>query len=149
MSIGAQAVTTGIGVLAALVAAFLILDGWRLPKLVVALVMTASAGIVTGTVGAWVHEGSTFVEDKVNQMGHTVLGPGFVASVVIGIIVVGLLILRLRRGQYDVRTLGLAASTPLAVTMIPGLVGTILIAVFGYLTGLLGGALDYLFHLAG
>lgn len=124
------AVTVAVGALC-IVAAVLIATVGQMqwPRTVVALVLTGATGILNSTIGAKIHGG---INDANGWSGHF-LGKwtGGLILTILGLAVLTYAGFRVLRNRIDNRTLVATALVPPAVTVIPGALGSALVAIVG------------------
>jgi hypothetical protein len=135
-------VSIGVGLVALAFAILIATVGrQKFPRLAIALMLTAVAGLVAGSFGPALHHGVTaadsYASASIGRWTGTAV-TGFLALVVIG--VWGFLVYH---GQLDLRTLGLTAAVPLFVNLVPGIFGTIAIFVIGIVPEVVGGLLSW------
>lgn len=125
-----DAVSATVGAVS-LVAALLIATVGRMawPRLVVALTLTGSAGLLNSTFGPWIRSGVNRADDFLAQF----IGDwtGVVVTGLIGVVVLAVAGFWVANGKIDLRTLGVVAAVPPTVTLIPGALGSIAVTVVG------------------
>jgi hypothetical protein len=137
-------VTGAVGVICG-VAALLIATVGRMqwPRLVVALTLTAAAGILHSTIGGYVHHGA----GKVDHWAAQGIGKwtGTYITGLVGAVVLALVAFRIYHDVINGKTLALVSTVPATVTLIPGLAGTIATTVVGIVPWILSGIVSLLF----
>jgi hypothetical protein len=124
-------VTATVGVLC-LVAALLIATVGRMvwPRVVVALTLTGSAGILNSTVGpyvrTWVNRADAFLGQFIGQWTGTVV------TGLLGLVLFTVAGFWVAQKKVDLRTLAVTAAVPPTVTLIPGTLGTVAVALVGF-----------------
>jgi hypothetical protein len=137
-------VTAAVGVICG-VAALLIATVGRMqwPRLVVALTLTAAAGLLNSTFGGYIHTGATMADHWVGQgIGKW---SGTIISGLVGAVVLALVGFRIYHDVINGKTLALVSTVPATVTLIPGLAGTIATTVVGIVPWILSGIVSLLF----
>jgi hypothetical protein len=133
-----------VGIIAGVAAVILLLvapNQW--PKINVALVLTASAGILNGSVGPPIHRFAGSIDRQISGkvgalFGTTVTG-------VVALALVGAVIALVYFGRVEWWTLTMVALVPPMVTIIPGVAGTALSFVAGVIPWGISYAVTYLF----
>ena len=137
-------VTAAVG-LVCLVAACLIWTVGRghTPRLVVALVIAGSVGIVGSPLGGWIRRAVLYLD----QLAGTATGrlTGVVVTGLIGLIALYVLAVHLWHNSVDIRTLAAALIAPVAMTSVPGVVGTVGASVLGAIASAVGMAVGAAF----
>lgn len=119
-----------VGVLSIVIAVLIAtVGGMAWPRLVVALTMTGTAGLLNGTLGPTMRAAI----NSADAATGSVLGrfTGVAITGLIGVLVIGFLALRVWQNVIDTRVIAAAAAAPLTVTLIPGTVGSIATIVIG------------------
>jgi hypothetical protein len=111
--------------LVCLVAAFLIwtVGGKHTPRLVVLLVIAGTVGILGSPVGGWLRTAVGYLD----SLAATATGrlTGTVVVGLVGLISLYVLIVHMKNKAISVRTLAAAVITPVAITSVPGVVGSV------------------------
>lgn len=139
-------VSAGVGLVCLVVAAVLIVaGGWQWPRLIVALVLTGSAGLLSSTIGGWVQRSVTSVDAKAS--GLVGQWTGVAVTGLLSLALLGFLGFWVYRGQIDAKTVAAAAVAPAAVVLIPGAVGSVLLTLLALVPSVLGAVIAFLFGL--
>jgi hypothetical protein len=139
-------VSAGVGVVCLVAAGVLIVAGrWQWPRVIVALVLTGSAGLLGSTVGRWVQHGVTNVDHRAGTFvgrwtGATIFG-------LLALVLVAMLAFWVWHGQVDSKTISVAAAVPASVSLIPGPLGAFAVAAVSIVPSVLGGVIAWLFGL--
>lgn len=119
-----------VGVLSLVIAALIAtVGGMAWPRLVVALTMTGTAGLLNGTLGPTIRDAVNSADTAIGS----VLGKftGTAITGLFGILVIGILAFRVWRNVVDMRTLAAAAFAPPTVALIPGMLGSVATTLVG------------------
>jgi hypothetical protein len=139
-------VSAAVGVVCLIAAGVLIVAGrWQWPRLIVALVLTGSAGLLSSSVGGWIQRSVTGVDSRIGSFigqwtGATVTG-------LLSLILLAVLGFWVWHGRIDTKTVGVAAAVPMTVALIPGPLGTFAVAAVAIVPSVLGGVIAWLFGL--
>jgi hypothetical protein len=99
------------------------------PRVTVALVLTAAAGLLNGTIGPAVHRMVTRLDA---QAAHAIgRWTGATITGLLALVVLGVAGFWVWQKKIDFRTLGVVAAVPPTVTLIPGALGAAAVAVVG------------------
>lgn len=140
------AVSAGVGLVCLVAAGVLIMaGGWQWPRLIVALVLTGSAGLVSSTVGGWAQRSITRVDGRIGSFVGQWTGAAVTG--LLSVILLGVLAFWVWHGQVDTKTVGVAAAVPMTVSLIPGPLGTFAVAAVSIVPSVLGGVIAWLFGL--
>lgn len=137
-------VSAGVGLVCLVAAMVLIVAGrWQWPRLIVALVLTGSAGLMTSTVGTWAQRSVTSIDARAGSMvgqwtGATVTG-------LLSLVLLGFLGFWVWQGQIDTKTVATAALVPMTISLIPGAVGSLAVSVVSIVPSVLGGVVAWAF----
>lgn len=138
------AVSAGVGIICLAAAAVLILaGGWQWPRMIVALVLTGSAGLLSSTIGGWVQGTVTRLDTRVS--GFIGTWTGAAVTGVLSLVLLACLGFWVWRGQIDTKTVGVAAAVPMTVTLIPGPVGALAVGAVSIVPSVLGAIIAFLF----
>jgi len=141
-----QGVSALAGLICLVIAALIwFVGGKHTPRLIVLLVLTGTAGLLGTPAGGWLR----------TAVGWLSGATGTVTGRLTGVVVVGLvalvaiyvLVIHLRGGRADVKTIAAAVVTPAAVTTIPGPVGALASGAIGAVTGGVGAGVGAMFGL--
>jgi hypothetical protein len=139
-------VSAAVGVVCLIAAGVLIVAGrWQWPRLIVALVMTGSAGLLSSTIGVWAQHSVSNIDGRIGSFigqwtGATVTG-------LLSLILLAVLGFWVWHGRIDTKTVGVAAAVPMTVALIPGPLGTFAVAAVTIVPSVLGGVIAWLFGL--
>jgi hypothetical protein len=99
---------------------------WQWPRLIVALVLTGSAGLLSSTIGGWAQRSVTSVDHRVGSF----IGQWTGAAVtgLLSLVLLAVLGFWVWHRQIDLKTIGVAAAVPMTVSLIPGPLGTFAVA---------------------
>jgi hypothetical protein len=120
-------VSAVVGLVCLVAAGVLIVAGkWQWPRLIVALVLTGSAGLLSSTIGGWAQRSVTGVDRRVGSF----IGQWTGAAVtgLLSLVLLALLGFWVWRRQIDLKTIGVAAAVPMTVSLIPGPLGAVAVA---------------------
>ncbi len=132
----------GIALIAAIVLATV--GRMKFPLLIAALIQTAVAGLLYGTVGSALHDGATRIDAMFAEFWGDWTGTIGTGLVAFAVVLTWFILVPYHR-IVNMKTLGLTAITPLFVNLIPGTFGTVCMYVVGAAPMILGGALNWLF----
>ena len=107
--------------------------------------MTGVAGLLNTSAGRWVRAAVGWLDAMTGKVTGQLTGVvvvGLVAAVAIYVVVI-----HLRRGRTDTKTLTAAAIAPVAVTTIPGPIGAAAFTAVSAVTGAMGWAVGAAFGL--
>lgn len=139
-------VSAGVGIVCLVAAGVLIVAGrWQWPRLIVALVITGVAGLLTSTIGSWMHASVT----RLDRRASAFVGQwtGAAVSGILAVVLLGFLAFWIWHNQVDAKTIGVAAAVPVTVTLIPGPLGAFAVAAVSVVPAVLGGVVAWLFGL--
>ncbi len=141
---GMGAVTATVGVVC-LVAAVLIATVGRMawPRVVVALTLTGSAGVLNSTLGPKIRQGV----NRLDALAAQFIGDwtGTVITGLLGVVLFTVAAFWVWQKKIDFRTLAVVAAVPPTVTMIPGAFGTVAVTLVGLVPWLVSWAILKLF----
>ncbi len=144
----AWVVPLGVGTIATIGALLLIGPGRMMaPYCIVALTVTGTSGLMSGSIGPLVHDGVTKLNGFVGQWATPYTGVAI--TLIISVIAMGCLGFWLYHRQFDLRTFGFAALLPVATTFIPGPLGDFLTGVVGLVPAIVTGLIRAGFGLGG
>jgi hypothetical protein len=137
-------VSAGVGVVCLVAAGVLIVAGrWQWPRLIVALVLTGAAGLLSSSIAGWVQGSVTRLDAKAS--GFIGSWTGATVTGVLSLVLVACLAFWVWQGQIDMKTVGVAAAVPLTVTLIPGPLGAFAVGAVSIVPAVLGGIIAWLF----
>lgn len=145
---GLSAVSATVGILAGVGALLLATVGrMQWPRLIAALVLTSVAGILNSTFGPTAHGWATAVDGFVGQFIGRWTGTAVIG--VVGLVVLAVAGFRVYQRNIDARTLVAVAAVPPTVTLIPGTLGAVAVAVVGFVPWVLSWVIALFFGLGG
>lgn len=135
--------TVAAGVVCLVLAGLIWLPGReRWPRIAVVLVIAGIGSILTTKAGQWARDGVMWLEGQINRGLGDLFGVTLAwVLALVAIVIVGF---HLHHRTVSRSTLAYAAAVPLTVTLVPGVIGEILIAAVGALSWGAG----WLFYLA-
>jgi hypothetical protein len=137
-SSGSSAVSIGVALACLAAAALLWFVGGHLPRVTLLLVITASTGLATVTIGGKnIHDVVDSLLTQFNQQVVSVVGAGI--SGLIGLILAYVVYIHWDRRQITYTTLAAAALLPMVAAATPGLGGRLLIWALGLISSLITG----------
>jgi hypothetical protein len=137
-------VSAGVGILCLVAAGVLIVAGrWQWPRLIVALVLTGTTGLLSSSIAGWVQGSVTKLDGKLS--GFIGSWTGATVTGLLSLVLVACLAFWVWQGQIDTKTVGVAAAVPLTVSLIPGPVGAFALAAVSIVPSVLGGVIAWLF----
>lgn len=140
------AVSAAVGIVCLIAACVLMVVGqWQWPRLIVALVMTGSAGLLSSTIGGWAQRSVTSLDRRFSSFVGQWTGAAVTG--LLSLVLLAVLGFWVWHRRIDVKTIGVAAAVPMTVTLIPGPLGTFAVAVVSVIPWALGGAVAWLFGL--
>lgn len=141
---GFGAVSVTVGVICLVIAGCIAVFGdMEWPRVVVALVVTGTTGILNGSVGPYIHRWVTEADQYAGQWINQLTGAALTG--LLALVVFAFTAFRVWRNRIDTRTLVAAGLVPATVTMIPGTLGTIAVTVVGVVPWLVAAVLSWSF----
>lgn len=137
-------VSAGVGIICLVAAGVLILAGrWQWPRLIVALILTGSAGLMSATIGGLLQRSVTRLDNKAGSfIGQWT---GTVVTGLIAVVLLAVLAFWVWHQQIDTKTVGVAAAVPLTVSLIPGPAGAFAVGAVSIVPIVVGGVVAWLF----
>jgi hypothetical protein len=131
------AVSAAVGLTALVAAAAIWFIGHRhWPRVVVVLVMTASAGLAGSALGDWLRSLVGWANDTAASV--TTRWTGTAVNGLLAAVAVYALVIRFKERKVDYVTLAVALFTPLVVSTIPGAIGQAALTAIAAVTGVAG-----------